>query len=88
MTSKEFKPKEPPFEIYKDELDSINRGLKGLNKGKCIPTRLSVKSTNDIYQIRKVLDGVSERFPDVRKTIPILKYLICSNQNIFLTWKS
>lgn len=34
MTSKEFKPKEPPFEIYKDELDSINRGLKDFKEGK------------------------------------------------------
>jgi hypothetical protein len=34
MTSEEFKPKEPSKEILKDELDSINRGLKDFEEGK------------------------------------------------------
>ena len=34
MASKEFKPKEPSMETLKDELDSINRGLKDFEEGK------------------------------------------------------
>lgn len=34
MTSKKYKPKEPPIETHKDELDSIKRGLKDFEEGK------------------------------------------------------
>ena len=34
MTHKEFNPIEPPIEINKDELDSINRGIKDFEEGK------------------------------------------------------
>ena len=41
--------------------------------------KLPIKSTKDIYQIWKALDGITDRFPNVRKAILCLKIMKTNN---------